>query len=137
MCDPFCLSTPLTNENFIFLSNIFIISASLNSVKRHCIQTDLQNSMTTFFLYTVKNNRHLSNACIHDCTKVFAGKKTLSNCFDQNQYLQQESWNKINKFLLIYLLQMCRALNFLFQTAILLQPGCNHYSQYNSALCRI
>lgn len=32
---------------------------------------------------------------------------------------------------------MCRALNFLFQMATLLQLGCNHYSLYNSVLCRI
>lgn len=39
--------------------------------------------------------------------------------------------------LLTYVLQMCRALHFWLHIATLLQSGCIHYSQYNSALCRI
>lgn len=64
-------------------------------------------------------------------------KKTLSNCFHQNWYLLQEFMAQSQRwFPLIYSLQMCRAFNLL-QTALVLHLGCNHYSQYDSALCRI
>lgn len=49
------------------------------------------------FFRIVKIYGYLSNVWFHYCSNVLLPRrKTLSNCFDQNSYLLQTSWNKLN-----------------------------------------